>query len=172
MKASGKKFNKNQSALKDLYDYFSVNDPGELQELYMTEDQKLMKAVQWDYNNPKLVTNKIKNMIEEVEISNIPDKKEKQWIQNILWMWYHHAISCALWKYGDKKAAVRYSETALNLQSNDHPNKITKLLYLLVRSDLKGAKKWEVSITEEPEKTAARHLVGLYKSGNFFKPQV
>ncbi len=167
-----KKFNKDQSVLKDVYIAFSVNDPGELQDLYMSEDQKLMKAKKWDYNNPNLIPNKIKNMIEGIGISNIIDKKEKQWIQNILWMWHHHAISCALWRYGDKKATMKYSEIALKLQPDDHPNKITQLLYFLIRDEIENAEKWAKSITEEPEKTTAQYNIELYKKGDFFKPQV
>lgn len=167
-----KKFDKNKSILKDVYIGFSVSDPGELQDLYMSEDQKLMKVKKWDYNNPNLIPNKVKNMIEELGISDITDKKEKQWIQNILWMWYHHAISCALWRYGDKEAAIKYSEIALNLQPADHPNKITQLLYFLVRDEIESAEKWVKFITEEPEKTTAQYDVELYKNGDFFKIQV
>jgi len=163
------KFDKNKSVLKDVYIRFSVNDPGELQEAYMDEDQKLMKAGQWDYNNPVLVSNKIKSAIEEAGISNIADKKEKKWIQNILWMWYHHAISCALWQYGDKKAALDYSEIALKLQPDGHPNKITKLFYFLLRDDIENAEQWAKSITEEPEKATSQHNLNLYKKGKFFK---
>jgi len=49
MDSKTKKFNKNRSVLKDVYIGFSVNDPGELQDLYMSEDQKLMKAKKWDF---------------------------------------------------------------------------------------------------------------------------
>ena len=78
MESKVKKFNKNQSILKDVYIGFSVNDPGELQDLYMSEDQKLMKTNEWNYDNPSLVPNKIKCMIEEIGIQNITDKKERQ----------------------------------------------------------------------------------------------
>jgi len=172
MESKVKKFNKNQSVLKDVYIAFSVNDPGELQDLYMSEDQKLMKVKKWDYNDSNLIPSKIKNMIEEIGISNITDKKEEQWIQNILWMWYHHATSCALWRHEDKKAAMKYSEIALKLQPNNHPNKITRLLYFLIRDEIENAEKWTKSITKEPEKTAAQYNIELYKKGDFFKLQV
>lgn len=172
MIANRKKFDRNKSVLKDVYYFFSVNDPGELRDLYDREDQKLMIAAEWDYKNPDLIPNKIKSKIEEINILNIPDEKEKKWIQNILWLWYHHAISCALWRHGDKEAALKYSETALLLQPRDHPNKITKLLYLLVREDLTEAKKWAAFITEEPEKTMAERIIREYEDGTFFTLQV
>lgn len=170
---SQKKFDREKSILRDVYVHFSVNDPGELQELYMKVDQELMLSGKWDYKNPSLVTNQIKEMIEEIGIDNIKDEKEKKWIKKyILWMWYHHAISCALSKYGDKEAALEYSITALNYQPIDHPNKITRLLYLLIRDDLASAEEWQKSITKEPEKSTAEFLVNLYKRGDFFKPNI
>lgn len=167
-----KKFDGNKSVLKDVYIRFSVNDPGELQDIYKKADQELMRAGQWDYANPGLVTNQIKEMIEKIGVNNINDEKEKKWIKMyILWMWYHHAITCALWKYGDKEAAIEYSKMAINLQHDDHPNKITRLLYFLVRDDLASAEKWQKTITEEPEKSTAEYSIKLYKKGDFFKPQ-
>lgn len=166
-----KKFDKNKSVLKEVYSKFSVNDPGELKELYMNVDQELMYAGKWNYNNSELITNKIKNAIEAVGIHAILDKKEKKWISGILWMWYHHAISCALFRYGDKKASIRYSATALDLQEEGHPNKITRLLYFLTRDDLNSAEQWFKSIKDEPEKTTANYSINLYKQGDFFKPQ-
>jgi len=166
-----KKFNKNKSVLKNVYAEFSVNDPGELDDIFMREDQKLMKESLWDYNNNDLITNKIKDMIEEVGVSSIKDEKERRWIKNILWMWYHHAISCALWKYGDKEMAKKYSSKALKMQNSDNPNKITRLLYLLIRDDINSAVWLVKKITENPEKTTAKHILKLYKKGDFYKPQ-
>lgn len=168
-----KKFNKNQSVLKDVYIHFGVNDPGELQKVYMKADQELMRSQGWDYKNVNLIPNQIKDMIEKVGIQNILDKKEKKWIQTyILWMWYHHAVSCALWRYGDKKKALKYSEIALKLQPDNHPNKITRLFYFLIRDDLENAEEWQKSITEEPEKSTADYFVKLYRYGDFFKLQI
>lgn len=167
-----KKFNKKQSVLKDVYTHFGVNDPGELNTMYMNADQELMKSAQWDYKNTNLITNQIKNMIEEIDVENIHDKKEKKWIKNLLWMWYHHAISCALSQYGDKKAALEYSKIALDIQPANHPNKITQLLYFLVRDEIKNAEKWQKLITTEPEKTTADYCIKLYKQGDFFKREI
>ena len=56
---------------------------------------------------------------------------EKEWRQEILWYWYHHAISCAIAGYQDKAAAQMYAAKALEFQSEGHPNQITRLLYSL-----------------------------------------
>lgn len=170
---SQKKFDRNQSILRDVYVHFSANDPGELQDIYMKADQELMRAGRWDYANPGLVTNQIKEMIEKIGINNIKDEKEKKWIKTyILWMWYHHAISCALSKYGDKEAALEYSEIALKYQPPGHPNKITRLYYFLIRDDLTNAEELQKLITEEPEKSTADFIVKQYKHGDFFKLQI
>lgn len=166
------RFNKNKSILKNVYIKFLVNDPSELKKVYMNEDQKLMRNGKWDYENPELITNKIKDSVEAIGVQNISDKKEKIWISDILWMWYHHATSCALYRYGNKKEAIKYSTIALDLQTEDHPNKITRLLYFLSRDNLNNAERWFKLITEEPEKTTAKYLIDRYKQGNFFKAQI
>jgi len=164
-------FDKEASVLREVYVQFGANDPSELQTVYMDADQVLMNEVRWDYDNPELLPNKIRMAIEAVGISAISGEKERKWIGQILWMWYHHAISCALWRYGDKKAAQEYSARALELQPVGHPNSITRLLYLLIRDDLDGAEQWAETITTEPEKTTATYFVDLYKQGDFFEVQ-
>lgn len=166
-----KSFDPTKSVLKDVYEMFSCDDPGELLDLYESEDQKLMYADAWDYKNETLLTNRIKNAIEQAGYDAISDEKERHWISNILWLWYHHAISCALWQYADKDAALEFSARALAMQSEDHPNKITRLLYLLIRDRLEEAEAWLMTITTEPEKSTAQYSVDLYRNGDFFKPQ-
>lgn len=163
------KFDPNKSPLRDVYRKYEVKHYFDLDDKYMEEDQRLMYAASWDYKNKKLLPNKIRLAIEKVGIENITDKEEKYWIQNMLWMWYHHAISCAVWRYGDKNAALKYSEKALELQPVPHPNKITKLLYHLVRDDLEAAEAHAKTIDTEPEKSTAQYTLEEYKRGDFFK---
>ncbi|MCK4918398.1 MAG: hypothetical protein KAS02_01270, partial [Candidatus Pacebacteria bacterium] len=85
------------------------------------------------------------------------------WIRNILWSWYHHAISCAIWRYHNKKKAQEYSKKALEYQFGNHPNKITKLFYLLTHNKLREAEIWSDGIITEPEKTTAKYLVKEFK---------
>ncbi len=164
-------FDRNKSSLRLVYEKFSCKDPGELRDLYQEEDQRLMYKAAWDHRNDELLTNQIKDAIEKAGGRNIGDAKEQRWISNILWLWYHHAISSALWRYGDKEEAQKFSAEALSVQPSDHPNKITRLLYYLTRDDLEKAEEWAETITTEPEKTTAHYDLDLYRKGDFFKVQ-
>ena len=155
------------SPLRGAYTLLSAQTPLELSNLYTAEDQKLMAAGTWDYNNPDLVVNKVKTTLEAVDQS-ILSEDEKEWRQEILWFWYHHAISCAIWRYKDRNAAQQYAEQALEHQPEGHPNQITKLLYFLTKNDVQEAEKWIKTIGEEPEKTTAAQLLENYRAGLFF----
>lgn len=162
------KFDRNKSVLRDLYISYSANDPGELIEIYTKVDQELMRSGQWDYNDASQATNIIKSAIEKVGLSAIPDSKEVEWLQDILWFWYHHATSCALDKYGDKDKAQEFSKRALEYHLPTNPNKITKLLYHLTHDELDEAKKWAEGIDSEPEKSTAKKDIEAYVRGVFF----
>jgi len=153
--------------LRDAYSLLGARSPLELSNLYTVEDQKLMTTGTWDYNNPDLVVNKVKTILEAVDSSTLTEN-EKEWRQEILWFWYHHAISCAVGRYKDIGAAQRYAAQALEYQPEGHPNQITKLLYFLVRDEAEEAEKWAGSIQEEPEKTTAAELLEHYRAGLFF----
>jgi len=154
--------------LKKAYELLGAKTPLELSNLYSIEDQKLMKSNNWDYANPDLITNKVKNILESINESDLTDE-EKEWRQEILWFWYHHAISCAIWRYQDKEAAKLYASRALEYQSEDHPNKVTKLLHLLVNDQFEEAEEWAQTIQEEPEKGTGSELLKEYKEQGFFK---
>jgi hypothetical protein len=163
------KFDRNKSVLCDLYISYSANDPGELIEVYTKADQELMRSSHWDYNDASQATNIIKSAIEKVGLDAIPDRKEKEWLQDILWFWYHHATSCALDRYGDKSKAQEFSKKAFELHLPTNPNKITKLLYLLTHDELDEAKKWAETIDSEPEKSTAQKDLEAYNQGVFFE---
>lgn len=127
-----------------------------------------MAAAKWDYNDPDLITNRIKELIENIDTTNLTDA-EREWRSEILWFWYHHAISCAIWRYKDKSAAQSYAKKALLWQNTNHPNKITRLFDFLVNDDLQGAAEWAVFINKEPEKSTAKKLIDEYKHGEWFK---
>ncbi len=159
------------SPLREVYRTFSCADPGELEELYTREDQKHMHAGTWDYANTDHTYNRITSAIEEVGLDAITDPKEKCWIASLLWLWYHHAIGCALWVHGDKRQAKVYAERALTLQSysQNHPNKITRLLHLLLTEQEAEAEAWTATVTEEPERSYAAWLMEIYLKGEFAK---
>lgn len=163
-------FDIEKSPLKEAYLMLGAKSPLELSNLYSEEDQKLMDTHAWDYDNPELITNKIKVLLEQADISAL-NEEEREWRNEILWFWYHHAISCAIWRYKDQKAAQEYSEHALEFQSTEHPNKITRLFYFLTHDQLDRAENWVAGIHEEPEKSTAADVVGWYKKGKFYKDQ-
>lgn len=81
--------------IRDAYELFGAKNAKEFHDLYVKEDQRLMKARKWDYDNPELLVNKAKNILESLNRSEL-DEGENEWVQEILWFWYHHAISAAL----------------------------------------------------------------------------
>ena len=164
-------FEAEKSPLKEAYTLLHAKSPLELSNLYSAEDQRLMAASAWDYGNPTQLTNRIKIILESVDISSLTEE-EKEWRSEILWFWYHHAISCAIWRYKDQRAAQEYSARALEIQPEGHPNQLTRLLYLLVRDKVTEAEAWTADITEEPEKSSAADVIGWYKSGEFYKEHV
>ena len=151
-------FNFEKSPAKEAYLLLKAHTPLELNNKYITEDQRLMLSGSWDYNDSSLVVNKVKSILETVNSQELTEE-ETEWVQEILWFWYHHAISCALYKHQDKEQARAYAIKALEIQAADHPNKITKLFALLLGDKLEEAKKWAGEILEEPEKSTAVSLI-------------
>jgi len=111
-------------------------------------------------------------MILETVDARTLTKEERYERGNILWLWYHHAITYAVWIRKDRMLAQRYSSLALKNQPEGHPNKITRLLYLLIRDRLADAKIWSRTIRAtkgNPEKETAAHIIKRYEDGAFFK---
>jgi hypothetical protein len=158
---------------------------------YGAEDQKLMRAETWDYDNPDLLVNKVKETIEEVGLEHL-EGEEAKWCREIVWFWYHHAISCAIARYRDREAAKAFAAKALDLQPADHPNRITKLLYLLINDNLEEAERYvaeipeayaedeiildaegnEIQSRENIEKETAQEVLDDYKRTGFGLPPV
>ncbi len=156
-----------KSPMKEAYKLLGAQTPFELFDLYDKEDQRLMKAGLWDYDNPNLIVNKIKNIIESIDINELTEE-ENEWRQEILWFWYHHAISCAIWRYKDKDKAKIYSAKAFQYHLNDNQNQITKLLDFLVNGQVKEAEEWAEKIQDEVEQKTASDLIKEYKEKGFF----
>lgn len=178
-----------KSALQEAYELVGAHTPLELDHLYIQEDQRLRKSGEWDYDNSELLTNKVKDILERVDSSQLTEE-EAEWRQDILWFWYHHAISCAVWKKNDKEAAKFYAEKALEIKPVDERNQITQLLHFLVHDKMQEAQEWVEDIPdtfrrypdeepsednpelENPEKNTARELLEDYKQGKFFKKEI
>lgn len=155
-----------KSPFKEAYVLLDAKTPLELNTLYVDQDQILFKSGKWDYENPELITNKVKALLENTPTEGLTEE-EREWRQEILWFWYHHAISVAV-QHKDKEKAQFFAQKALEEQPKDHPNKITQLMAYLVHDDLEAAKKWAEGVEGEPEKSTAASLIQWYQEGLFF----
>ncbi|MBP6868844.1 MAG: hypothetical protein KBC16_01915 [Candidatus Pacebacteria bacterium] len=164
---TGKDALNNINTIADLYAHFSVKNDEELEKMYMELDQRLMMSGSWDYKNESFLTNQIAKAIEKVGLENTTNVEERYWLQQMVWLWYHHAITCAIEKYGDAQQALEFSEKALQWQPKNHPNKITRLLYLLLKNEVAQAKEWTATITTEPERTTSLAILTSYEEGTF-----
>ena len=153
--------------LEDVYALVGVQDIKALNNAYVREDQRLFKSGEWDYDNPELLTNRIKKALEEVDPRPLP-LYERSWRREILWFWYHHAISCAIWRYKDREMAKVYAAEAIVCQGRNHPNQITRLLFLLVNDRVEEARAWAAQIGDSVEQKTADELFLDYVSGRFF----
>lgn len=157
-------FDFEKSPMKEAYVLLDATTPQELSRHYTDEDQKLMKAYAWDYKNSELVTNKIKEILEAV--SGVLTEDEQKWRSEILWFWYHHAISAAIALHNDIEAAKGFAKKALEYQSEDHPNKITKLFDLLLNDKLGEAEEWVKTIDPASVQfKTAQYLIENFKKG-------
>jgi hypothetical protein len=160
-------FDIHKSPMREAYILLEAKTPLELSNLYSAEDQRLMKSHKWDYKNPDLLTNKIKDILESVEPQSLTEE-ELEWRNEILWFWYHHAISTAVALHKDVDAAKDFAYKALEYQSEGHPNKITRLLLLLLEDKLEEAEEWVKTIDPDSvEVETAQYLISTYKEGAF-----
>ena len=156
-----------KSSLREAYRLLGAKTPRALSNRYSEEDQILMRARTWDYNNPALITNQIKGIVESVAPDTL-HPTEEEWAEEILWFWYHHAISCAIGRYRDRNAAKVYAQKALEHQSIEHPNKITKLFDLLLNEKVTEAKTWAARIDDADEIKTAAELIQEFEQGKWF----
>jgi hypothetical protein len=161
------KFDIENSPIRKAYELLGAHTPTELSNLYSEQDQKLMHSKAWDYRDPDLITNKIKSTLESVDPGTLTGE-EQEWRNEILWFWNHHAISAAIWRYKDRDAAQRFATDAISYQSADHPNKITRLLQLLVAGDVKEARLWAEGIEDMVEINTATSLINDYEEDGFY----
>ncbi len=153
-------------SLKEAYRLAGASNPYELFEKYSKEDQRLMQAKEWDYNNPALLVNQIKKELEEIDYETLsPD--EAEWWSQIMWFWHHHAVSCAIWRDRSREKAEFHAVEALCYVDND-ANQITWLLFLLIQDEPDAAAKWVKQIRTSVERVTAKFLINEYRAGNFF----
>ncbi len=150
--------------MEEAYELLEASTPLELSQNYTKAEQPIFISQEWDYENPEQIQNKVKDILEAVNPSTLTEE-EQDWRQEILWFWYHHAISCAIWKK-DRAKAIEYSNKALSLQDENHPNKITKVLSLLVNDKVEEAEEFVKTVDTDREE--AEGLIEDYKEGKFF----
>ena len=169
--------NESTSSLVDeAFTLLGVENFFALSRAYTREDQKLMKSGEWDANDPDLITNKVKTILDQIDPHNL-DEADREWYSEILWFWYHHAVSYAIWRVKDRKLSQAYADKALALQVECQPpehgqqNWLTKLLWLLVHDKVTEAKQWMAEMPADAdgvERTNGFDLISEYERGEFF----
>jgi len=167
LKTIERPFSFESSPLREAYIILGAQTPIDMNRNYTELDQDLMKNGLWDYGNPELITNKVKDILEYSDLKNLTEE-EKEWRQEILWFWYHHAISCAIWRYRDRPKAIELANQALKYKPQENPNQITQILSFLVNDQLPEAQQWANQIEDKIEKDTANELIAEYGEGKFF----
>ncbi len=146
---------------QEVFALLGVTNFLELSRAYSREDQILMKNGTWNIQNPLQITNLVKSLLEEMDPDELSED-DREWRREILWHWYHHAISHAMRNVKDrtfaKILAQAFATHALELQGENHPNKITRLLYHLVHDEIERAEAWW---TLHPSTDEVEHKSGL-----------
>lgn len=152
--------------VKRAFDLLGVTDFSSLDFAYTLEDQRLMRAGTWDDRDPILITNRVRHILEDIDPIDL-DENDRVWWREILWFWYHHAISYAIFKRKDRALAQRYADKAREIQGElGHPNRLTELLRLLVYDEVGKARDMVEQLTTEAN--SAKELLQEYERGEFF----
>lgn len=136
--------------------------PLELYKKYCIEDQKLFTAQPplWDYDDPDQVPNKVRAMLEVAGTERLTED-EVEWRNQIIWFWYHHAISVAGWKR-DKDKQRYFSEKAMEYE--DPSNMLTRTMFYLVHDRVEDAEEWVRSKEGDADFDTAQEMLENYKS--------
>lgn len=141
---------------------YSVQTVAELAQLADDDDQRLMRSLEWDYEVDALHTQIVN------DLKRVPRKElvgdEKWQVEQVIWFWYHHATSCAIYRHNNRKKALNFVQKALQYQTRipDHENKVTLLLHLLLKGKLSEAKAL-VPTMHKDEIETGRELVEEWK---------
>lgn len=154
-------FDTETSPMKEAYRLLAATTPLELSELYTKQDQLLFASRTWDYDVPDQIPNRIKSILESINEDDLT-AEERMWRNDILWFWYHHAISCATWK-GNKEKMREFATKALEYQDNDHPNILTRTMFFLAHDRVHEAEEWVLSQSEAADYETGVAMVEDYK---------
>ncbi len=154
-------FDTERSVMREVYVLLGASTPLELSRRYTEEEQVLFKNKEWDYDNPEQIQNKVKSILESVDESGLTEE-EKEWRCEILWFWYHHAISVALWK-DDTEKAKAFSVKASEYQG-DNPNILTRTMYLLLHGKVDEAEEWLKQHESDSDYETGMEILKNYKN--------
>lgn len=149
--------------VEEAFNLCHVKDFKELHDAYVADDQALFKSGEWDPNDHTQLINRIKFLLLQVDPSDLKED-DCAWRAEILWFYYHHGISYAM-RRRDRKLAIQYAECAMRYQWTNHPNKITRLLWLLLNDKVNAARKWAEQIPPELDRQTAFELIRDYERG-------
>lgn len=159
-------FDIEKSPIKEVYILLDAKCPKDLHDKYVKVEQILFKSHEWDYDNAHQIQNKVKNILESLGEEGLTED-EKEWRDEILWFWYHHAISCSDWKR-DKEKMKEYSAKALEYQ--DNPNILTRTMYLLSHDKIDLAQDWVKSQDGDLDVGTAEEMINNYKTLGWLWP--
>ena len=94
--------------LGDICAEHGVETARQLDQFVTEMDQELMKKQAWDYANPGFPNNVIVANLERVDQRHF-SPIAKFWVNQIIWFWYHHAISCAREMYRSPTRALAFA---------------------------------------------------------------
>ena len=98
------KKNRSPNESKRAFDLLGVNDFHSLNYAYTLEDQRLGKA-EIGMTKTRSSSRIGYGIFLKASIPWHATENDRVWWRVILWFWYHHAISCAIWKRKNRELA-------------------------------------------------------------------
>ncbi len=164
----GEQFDIENSPIKETYERMGAKTPSELSQKYAEEDTLLMSGKAWDHKNSGLAVNQVKVILEKADTAQMT-KEEKEWRKEVLWSWNHHAVGCAISRYGDVGEAKKFAKKALENHPDGYYEKIGSLIDLLIDGDAQAAENWMMDVSDEEVRKTAKKLIKDFKEGKFSK---
>jgi hypothetical protein len=155
-----------QTTLDRICKKFGCSDVYELNALNLSYDQELVRRNAFSLIDKTFTNNQIKEDLLGVDVSYLPEF-ERRVVQNMLWLWFQHATTVAIWKESNLDLARELCARAVSYLYPTHPNKITYMIDMLLRHDVEGAKKWLGSEVSEVEREYGEYLLKEYEKGVF-----
>jgi hypothetical protein len=155
-----------QAALNRICLKFKCADVYELNTLNLSSDQDLVRRNAFSLTDKTLINNQIKDDLLTINFQSLPEH-EMNVVKNILWLWFQHATTIAIWKERNLDLARELCTKAISYLYPSHPNKITYMIDMLLRDDVVGARRWLVSEVNDVEKEYGEYLLKEYEKGVF-----